>query len=297
MALDLPFPAICPFLALSRPCHALPFPSSEVAAADRYGATVRFFTVGMGTTCGSDAAKGQTDCSRPFRELNSVVKVPPWQCPISAPAPPQGAPGSSDWPGAPRGETGPLGAQPLPRVLELAASKAAHFTAFEYPGAINGWLVGIHPPGGQGQLRTTVRVIWHMLLGHREVSRAIREAASPVIAGNSDRASGASGDGGGAGGAGAAPCIMIANNIVWFEAKWRWNLLARLVTQLVNLAFNYCVMDLCVRGRDYAPFEPETHRPAARSADPVLAPCCSARALAAARPLLLPARRTRPDEP
>ena len=132
MALDLPFPAICPFLALSRPCHALPFPSSEVAAADRYGATVRFFTVGMGTTCGSDAAKGQTDCSRPFRELNSVVKVPPWQCPISAPAPPQGAPGSSGWPGAPRGETGPLGAQPLPRVLELAASKAAHFTAFDH---------------------------------------------------------------------------------------------------------------------------------------------------------------------
>ena len=43
--------------------------SAEVAAADRYGATLRFFTVGMGTSCGSDAAKGQTDCSRPFREL------------------------------------------------------------------------------------------------------------------------------------------------------------------------------------------------------------------------------------
>ena len=39
---------------------------------------------------------------------------PPWQCPRSAPVPPQGAPGSSGWLGAPRGETGPLGAQPPP---------------------------------------------------------------------------------------------------------------------------------------------------------------------------------------
>ena len=87
-----------------------------------------------------------------------------------------------------------------------------------------------------------------MLLGHREVSRAIREAAAPGIASTSDArqrsltsgaggASGAAGAGG-ASGAGAAPCIMIANNIVWFEAKWRWNFVARLVTQLVNLAFN-----------------------------------------------------------
>ena len=31
-------------------------------------------------------------------------------------------------------EAGPLGAQPLPRVLERSASKAAHLTAFEHPG-------------------------------------------------------------------------------------------------------------------------------------------------------------------
>ena len=38
--------------------------------------------------------------------------VAPWQRPsfCSAPVPPQGAPGSSGWLGAPRGETGPLGA-------------------------------------------------------------------------------------------------------------------------------------------------------------------------------------------
>jgi hypothetical protein len=44
--------------------------------------------------------------------------------------PPQGAPGGS-WLACtlPGGDTGPLGSQPLPRVLELAASKAAHVHA------------------------------------------------------------------------------------------------------------------------------------------------------------------------
>eukprot|EP00964_Phaeocystis_antarctica_P119064 scaffold82805_cov49-Phaeocystis_antarctica.AAC.2 len=32
-------------------------------------------------------------------------------------------------------EAGPQGAPPLPRVLEQAASKAAHFPAFDYPGS------------------------------------------------------------------------------------------------------------------------------------------------------------------
>ena len=36
----------------------------------------------------------------------------------------------------PGGEAGPLRAQPLPRVLELAASKAANFPAFDHPGTI-----------------------------------------------------------------------------------------------------------------------------------------------------------------
>eukprot|EP00964_Phaeocystis_antarctica_P137010 scaffold101495_cov48-Phaeocystis_antarctica.AAC.2 len=52
-----------------------------------------------------------------FEPNNSMVKVQSGQCPSSAP-----------------GETGPLSAQPLPRVLELAASKAAHFAAFDHPG-------------------------------------------------------------------------------------------------------------------------------------------------------------------
>ena len=47
-------------------------------------------------------------------------RAPAWSkwCPRSAPAPPQGAPGSCGWFGTPRGEAGPLGVQPLPRVLE-----------------------------------------------------------------------------------------------------------------------------------------------------------------------------------
>eukprot|EP00964_Phaeocystis_antarctica_P089799 scaffold57351_cov50-Phaeocystis_antarctica.AAC.5 len=56
------------------------------------------------------------------------------KCPSSAPVPPQGAPGGSGQLGAPRAEACPLVAQPLPRVLELAASRAADFTAFDHSG-------------------------------------------------------------------------------------------------------------------------------------------------------------------
>ena len=71
-----------------------------------------------------ELSKGQTAWS----------KCPPWQCPSSAPAPPQGAPGGSGQPGTPSKMPRPLGAQPLPRVLEPAASKAADFTAFDHVG-------------------------------------------------------------------------------------------------------------------------------------------------------------------
>eukprot|EP00964_Phaeocystis_antarctica_P084904 scaffold53562_cov36-Phaeocystis_antarctica.AAC.1 len=64
----------------------------------------------------------------------SMVKATPWQCPRSAPTPPQCAPGGSSWLGAPRREAGPLGAPPLPRVLERAASEAADVPAFDHSG-------------------------------------------------------------------------------------------------------------------------------------------------------------------
>ena len=63
-------------------------------------------------------------------------KCLPRQCPRSAPAPPQGAPDSSGWLGAPTGETGPLGAQPLPRALELVAFDPAAFTAVDRSGVL-----------------------------------------------------------------------------------------------------------------------------------------------------------------
>lgn len=52
--------------------------TEELAAADAYGDTIRFFTVGMDTVCG-DPTRGQTDCSKPFRELNP--NVPGGPCP------------------------------------------------------------------------------------------------------------------------------------------------------------------------------------------------------------------------
>ena len=63
-----------------------------------------------------------------------------------APAPPHGAPDSSGWLGAPEGRSHRLGCsslpQPPPRVLELAASKAAHSTAFDHPGLALQWAGG-----------------------------------------------------------------------------------------------------------------------------------------------------------
>ena len=47
-----------------------------------------------------------------------------------------------------QGEASPLGAQPLPRVLERAASQAAYFTAFDHsgPGRVVSVLEGISNP-------------------------------------------------------------------------------------------------------------------------------------------------------
>eukprot|EP00964_Phaeocystis_antarctica_P137276 scaffold101785_cov72-Phaeocystis_antarctica.AAC.1 len=63
-----------------------------------------------------------------------MVKVALWQGTSSAPAPPQGAPGGSGRRALPGGEASPPSAQPPPRVLELAATKTAHFPAFDHVG-------------------------------------------------------------------------------------------------------------------------------------------------------------------
>ena len=62
-----------------------------------------------------------------------TASVPPGQCPRSAPAPPQGAPGG--WAARQsQEETEPLSAQPLLLGLELAASKAADLAACDHAG-------------------------------------------------------------------------------------------------------------------------------------------------------------------
>ena len=63
-----------------------------------------------------------------------ITALAAW-CPSSAPAAPQAAPGGSGRLGTPRVEARPLGALPLPPMLELAASKVADFTAFDRLGS------------------------------------------------------------------------------------------------------------------------------------------------------------------
>ena len=47
--------------------------TAEIAGADAYASTMRFFTVGQETQCG-DPKKGQVDCSKPFPELDTPNK-------------------------------------------------------------------------------------------------------------------------------------------------------------------------------------------------------------------------------
>ena len=63
-----------------------------------------------------------------------MVKVQSGHCPSSAPVPAQGKPGGVWEARYSHEEDRPLGAQPLPRVLEPAASKAAEVTAFDHSG-------------------------------------------------------------------------------------------------------------------------------------------------------------------
>ena len=74
---------------------------------------------------------------------SAPLAVPPWQCPLGSARArllrllTQSAPGDSGRRGTPRGrEPGPLGAQPLPRMRERAASKAADLAAFGPSGTV-----------------------------------------------------------------------------------------------------------------------------------------------------------------
>ena len=92
--------------------------------------------------------------SFPFdnQQLHSMVKTAVWAVPqLGSCASPGRAPGGSGRLGTPRerpalwpsvlpgGEAGPLGAQPPPRVLELAASEAADSAALDHSGCSLSW--------------------------------------------------------------------------------------------------------------------------------------------------------------
>ena len=97
------------------------------------------------TAVGAAAHRGRVHALRPATRRPALAtrtparsNVPPRQRPSSAPVPPQGTAGGCEQLGTPRaiqGEAKPLGAQPLPRVRELAASNAADPTAFGRVGA------------------------------------------------------------------------------------------------------------------------------------------------------------------
>ena len=101
-------------------------PSRPPRRRPRRSASSRTTTLASPTRCASRAAWYRR-CRAAEGGRVSMVKVPPGQCPSSAAAPPRGA-----WrlraARHSQEEAGPLSVQPLPRVLEPAASKAAHFT-------------------------------------------------------------------------------------------------------------------------------------------------------------------------
>ena len=85
---------------------------------------------------GSLAAAGLAAASPPTPPGPGAAawsKCSPWQCPGSAPVAPQGAPGSSERIGTSGAEARPLGAKPLPWVLERAASSPKSPTSLPGP--------------------------------------------------------------------------------------------------------------------------------------------------------------------
>ena len=103
-------------------------------------------------------------------------------------------------------------------VEHVAPALAPHCSYFctlnEPSGNVNnGWLIGIHPPGKVGSLPTAMVVLYHMLLAHGRAAAAIHAAAPSAR-------------------------VMVANNVIWFEANSRWNPITRLMAYAMNCVFN-----------------------------------------------------------
>ena len=76
-------------------------------------------------------------------------------------------------------------------VIERLAPHCSQWCTLNEPVgcSVNGWLAGIHPPGRQGALVTTCCVLFHMLLGHRDVRATPARPSLPPALPRSDAAS------------------------------------------------------------------------------------------------------------
>jgi beta-glucosidase len=115
-------------------------------------------------------------------------------------------------------------------VVPQLAPHCSYFCTLNEPSGTvnNGWLLGIHPPGKVGGLFTAMQVLYRMLLAHGRAATAIRRADPGAK-------------------------VMVANNVILFEAERWWNPVTRMMAFVINTVFNMVVLDVCCFGRPWFP--------------------------------------------
>ena len=125
---------------------------------------------------------------------------------------------------------------------------------------LNGWLQGIHPPGKQGQVRTVFKVLYSQLMAHKQAADAINEAwlvrcggvePDPSLDRSTDPGREQAREQRREWGL-ARPTVLVANNVLWFEAdperSVRYGLL-NFIAWAANILINFAMMDALVFGR------------------------------------------------
>lgn len=64
------------------------------------------------------------------------------------------------------------------------------------------WCAGVHPPGKLSELGSVIKVVYHLMCGHRAAAAAIQAASAALQ---------------------HSPTILIANNVICFEPLNKWN--------------------------------------------------------------------------